>query len=302
MNVSVVIPVYNESKRIETLLNSIVGYCADVIVINKSSTDDTKLIVSELFPSVKIVDYPYAARGVDDFKSYVEHANNDWVFICVASETIPKRFWDKFRLITDEKLSDIDLLMVPRLYYCFEENIEHSPWDVSFFPFCFNKNRIIYTDILHAPFTVNDELRRYYLNYNRNEMIIHRTHINSERFIESSINYSIVESSFVNKDNVDKKIRECIENIYEGNKKFKKVRPGVESVQHYAAWNFYWSIQLLKFAEISRGCNSNNSKVNFLKIPIKKKILFRCKFFLHKLQVRSAVLRVFYSYIKNRQR
>ena len=43
-----IIPVFNEEKKIKDVINSIRGYCDQIIVINDGSTDQTKEILESL--------------------------------------------------------------------------------------------------------------------------------------------------------------------------------------------------------------------------------------------------------------
>jgi glycosyltransferase involved in cell wall biosynthesis len=53
----VLIPTYNNSKTIESVIQSTMEYCDDIIVINDGCTDNTKEILSR-YPSLQIVSHP----------------------------------------------------------------------------------------------------------------------------------------------------------------------------------------------------------------------------------------------------
>jgi glycosyltransferase involved in cell wall biosynthesis len=250
MNFSVVIPVFNEQDRIIDLLDSIIGRSNDVVIINKNSTDKTKeLISNRLYPNVRIIDYPYSEKGIDDFASYCAHANNNWIFVCVASETVPSQFWYRLNEFFKRRLEDsIDVLMVPRNYYCFGVQVKNSPWDVSYFPFFFHKQRVIYSDKLHEHFTVCDEARRHYLHCNRSEMILHLTHPTVDNFIQSAIGYADIDCDISQNINVEIVLKNYMNNIREAESKLSSAL-GSDAVMHFAAWNVYWSIYILKTVE-----------------------------------------------------
>ncbi|MCV2354536.1 glycosyltransferase [Paucibacter sp. B2R-40] len=247
-----IVPVYNEEARVACLIDSLVGHCDEIIVINKSSTDGTKRVIQEKYGStVKVVDRPYTPKGVDDFSSYCSVAKNDWVFVCVASEVVPVQFWTRlyefFRRGLD---ASKDLVMIPRSYYCFGVHVPGSPWDTSYFPFFFNKNRVLFSDKLHEHFSVSDEHRRHYLDCDRQEMILHLTHPNVDGFIASSLNYATIDCENSKIVDPETHLKTCINNILEAENRMSRTT-GIDALMHFAAWSVYWNIYVLKICENS---------------------------------------------------
>ncbi|ETI61426.1 glycosyltransferase [Marinomonas profundimaris] len=299
MEFSIMIPVYNEENRIRMILDSIVGHCDDIVIIDKSSTDNTRNIIFEFYPSARVISFPYSNKGEDDFLLYNEFAKYDWVFVCVASEVVPDKFWFKFvELIESGKMNTIDIVMVPRKYHCFGSNVKNSPWDVAYFPFFFNKNRIVYTGELHVPFSIKDERKRLYLHLERSEMIIHNTHATYDSFIRSSINYGGIEAGFLTRDNACNKMQECVEKIYEGNRKFKDVDFCIDAVSQYAAWNLYWSMHMLMFSERYKELGGRPKK-NFLTLSFSRRFKIYLRIKLRRFFLRYALFRILYNKIKN---
>lgn len=257
MKFTVIVPVYNEELRIRSILRTISGHVDEIIVINKSSTDDTVKIISENYQEVKVIDAPYSRRGEDDFKEYCMYARNDWIFICVASEAIPKSFWGLLDKIDYESH---DLVMVPREYYCFGYSVQGSPWDVSYFPFFFNRKKIVFTNKMHSHFDIHDEGRRYYISCQRKDMIKHFTHTSLENYIKSTFSYSSYEISRINSGKEYDKLSEWIENIHEGYFKLSS-SSGYGAYAHFAAWNIYWSIHILNLIESKTNCDPCNESI-----------------------------------------
>jgi glycosyltransferase involved in cell wall biosynthesis len=52
----VIIPVFNEEKKIKDVINSVRGYCDELIVVNDGSTDQTKAIL-ESFEGITLVNH-----------------------------------------------------------------------------------------------------------------------------------------------------------------------------------------------------------------------------------------------------
>lgn len=291
MKFSVIIPIYNEENRVRYLLDSIVGYVDEVIVINKSSIDNSKVIINDLFgEAVRVIDVPYSRRGEDDFKSYCNFANNDWVFFCVASEIVPIKFWQVLNKINETvDLSIYDLIMVPRQYNCFGHNVPGSPWDVSFFPFFFNKRNVFFTNKMHAHFSVFDERKRYYMSCCRSVMIQHYTHTSLASYLESTKSYASYEIDNIKPDDLDSNLNNWICNMHEGYLKLKGAS-GYGALAHYAAWNIYWSVHILKLLESKMKFSTVESNDNLsvgnnktmIKLGLKKGFILHLKIIFNK--------------------
>jgi len=311
---SIIIPVYNEESRIIPLINSLIGFCDDIIVINKSSTDRTKKLITMTFKeNVRVVDFPYTEKGIDDFKAYSTHSKYEWIFVCVASEVIRNNFWEVFSVnVTEDKMSTFTVIMIPRLYYCFGFNVENSPWDVSYFPFFFNKNKVVFSDKLHEHFTVIDESERHYMHCNRSDMIQHLTHQTVECFLNSTLNYAKIEMNECKNQNFNVYVKQWMKLIREGGDLLKGYS-GPEAIMHYAAWNIYWSTNILFLCESARELNSNElyqkirerqdisklelflvgKKQNFFKRTLFESLFFRAKKILKLMMIRYCWLRKF---------
>ncbi len=312
MKISIIIPVYNEEKRIISLLDSVVGKVDEVIIIDKSSTDSTVPVISNKFnENVKVVNVPFSEKGKDDFRHYCEFANNDWVMVLVASEKVPTNFWRALSTVVERDDFDLfDLIMVPRLYYCFGINVINSPWDIAYFPFMFNRKRIIFNNILHSHFSVKDEKRKLFLSCDRDSMIQHFTHIYIDKYLESVLNYTLIEVEQVKEENIDVTLKIWVRKIYRGYVKLKRNK-GRGALAHFAAWNIYWSVSILKLLENKELSNSddinmnvlklspNSNNVNFLNISLVDGLLIKLKNVVFKKFYNNTSLLTFWSRVRN---
>ncbi|WP_217521679.1 glycosyltransferase [Vibrio metschnikovii] len=275
---SIVIPIYNEESRICGLLNSLIDYSDDIIVINKSSTDRSRVIIeNEFLNSVRVVDVPYSNRGEDDFKNYFKYANNDWIFLAVASEIIPKGFWRNFLLrMNNFNLSSYDLVMIPRLYNCFGFSVNNSPWDVSFFPFFLNKNRVVYTEKMHSHFSVIDESRRFYISMSRDDMIQHITHVSLSAFLKNTLSYASYECKNINSSSYEETVSSWLVNMQEAYFRLKGSKDK-GAFAHFAAWNIYWSIHILTLIERMAGDGDFSFRQAKLKISLKDILILKAR-------------------------
>lgn len=58
INLCVIIPTYNNAGTIGNVIESVGGYCANIIVVNDGSTDETSDILNSIKSPVDIVSYP----------------------------------------------------------------------------------------------------------------------------------------------------------------------------------------------------------------------------------------------------
>lgn len=314
MKFSIVIPVFNEEKRIIPLIKSLVDFCDDIIIINKSSNDLTvEIIKSVFFEHVTVVNYPYSQRGVDDFKSYCSHSKYDWVFVCVASEVVKEGFWIELeRQVNAINISDFDVIMIPRLYYCFGFNVPNSPWDISYFPFFFNKNTVVFSDRLHEHFTVKDESKRCYMKCAKHNMLPHLTHQTVDGFFKSTLTYASIEVAASSEAEKHHLLIKWVGYIRDGFYKLDST-PGQNSLMHLAAWNVYWSTHILMLCESNRESTAEDlyrkirygkindiaqsnlklgNEFNYFKVGLFNRIVFNCKELLKSFMIKSPILRV----------
>lgn len=273
MNYSIVVPIFNEENRIGALLCSLSSFDNEIVILNKSSTDMTKAVIERLnMPNVSVYDIPYTEKGDDDFEFYASYSKNDWVFIMVASEVVPKGYFTILKNKLDElSESEVDLLMVPRKYYCFGFHVPRSPWEVSYFPFFFNKNNVNFVDVPHLHVAPKNEKRRKYLNFQIDEMIVHNTHPNLRNFMNSAINYGDLETEKENNDKLKMSIYNSLRNIWLSEKKMS-ANSGLPSLMHFAAWNIHWNYQIIKRCErLLTLRNENNERLYENEFFLKKK-------------------------------
>lgn len=112
MNLSVVIPAYNESKRILPSLEKYHSFFADklkkdfeIIVVANNCTDNTFEIVKEFFkdkPEIKILNFPfYTGKGGAVIKGF-KISKGDYVgFTDADNSTSPEEFFKLYKNIGD---------------------------------------------------------------------------------------------------------------------------------------------------------------------------------------------------------
>lgn len=117
-NLVIVIPVYNESEIIETVIKDWYDTLAflkiDSYVIkvyNDGSTDETlsklRLLERNYNGIVEVVDKPNSGHGPTILKGYKDSTDCDWIFQVDSDNEIPARYFEKFW----ELRNDYDLIL-----------------------------------------------------------------------------------------------------------------------------------------------------------------------------------------------
>lgn len=187
-NISVIVGVYNEEKRIERFLKSF-GVFDEIIVNDKSSTDNTAAICLKY--GAKVNNLPYSDRG-DLGKDAVKVARNEWVLIVTASDVIhpdlPKILID---LINADNFS-AEVVYVPYIVHVHGINSKYVIGDTSYRPWLCKKNVLVFQDIVHEENSFNTK-NVFYLPKNRKVAIHHLSHQNMESTFERYLRYSKLE-------------------------------------------------------------------------------------------------------------
>ncbi|TNH77689.1 hypothetical protein CF141_05060 [Aeromonas hydrophila] len=237
-DISVVIPVFNECARITSILRSVYGSFSDIIVFDKGSTDGTIDEVTFNFPHVRIVSIPFSNRGEEDFNYLLSYCKTDWVFVVTASEVVSGELINKIISMPEEFFNKYDLIYVPRKFYSLGFHNPKSPWSITHYPFFFNKNTVIITNVIHQHFSCEDRRREYYLSAD-DGVVYHITHNNVEKYMNDMISYMKAEVKNINKKDID---QQYFDRVY---KQFsiyaKRMNEGnSDFFGQYCAWSIYW--------------------------------------------------------------
>jgi len=263
INISLLIPVYNEEKKILTTIRSIPNFIKEIIVYDKGSTDKT-LEILKSYPNVIVKKVAYSNRGEENYNEVLSFSKNDWVFFINAGEILPKRIFQFISQII-YKDSNIDLIMIPRKMYVFQVFFEKSPWGIQYYPFCFKKSKIKISKNIHEPFYVTSEDKRYFLPPNENTNIVHITHNSFGNYFNHIDSY--IEHEYNNLRDSNKSIQKCKDQILLYNNLFKS--NSVNKTIHFAAWSIYWNSIILRLLESKHNLNFEatdyNEFVNYLK-------------------------------------
>jgi len=252
--ISVIIPTYNEEKRIETCLKSIPSSFDEVIVFDKGSTDNTLEIISR-YKLIKVISIPFSNRGKENPLMILPYARNEWVFIITASEILSENIFNKVNQTINQN-PEIELIMVPREMYVFQTYFIGSPWGIQYYPFCFQKSKIKFSKNVHELFYIENEEKKLFLPPIKETLVKHITHNSFNKYFSHIEDY--IENEFEKYKDTSDAIQKCKDQIllYEGLFKSNSVNKTI----HFAAWSIYWNSIILRLLESKYNLNFEKTK------------------------------------------
>lgn len=170
-NISIIIIVYNEEKRIIPLLKSL-AWCEDIIVINKGSTDRTAEFCTG--DNITLLNFPYTDKDGDLLQKAKEITKNDWIACVVASDMIDYSLIKKVNELVQSKDFKYNTIVVPFKNYILGMNLKPNPWYVKDGKrYFFRKSSLNFSNKVHeeVQFDMNSV---YYLK--KGGYVYHLTH------------------------------------------------------------------------------------------------------------------------------
>lgn len=99
MNISCIIPVYNEAKRVGAVLDALAGcpWIEEVIVVNDGSTDDSEAVLRER-KGIRLISYKPNRGKSHAVRMGIEAAKNEWIMM-IDSDLVGLRAEDVAALV-----------------------------------------------------------------------------------------------------------------------------------------------------------------------------------------------------------
>lgn len=182
--ISVVIGVFNEEARIEKTLKCL-GWCDDIIVIDKSSTDRTGEIVRRY--TDRVITVPFSETG-DEGKLGIQAARHEWVLQMTASDLLHPGLVDRLQALLRQDPFPYDIVAVPYVVYYLGIHDKHSPWYIP------TKKRLFRKSVVQTRNKVHREVfftskRVYKMRPNNVEAMFHITETSMDAFFARVIRY-----------------------------------------------------------------------------------------------------------------
>ncbi len=181
---------YNEGERIGCALSHAMKWADEVLVVDKSSTDNTRQIAEAAGATVKTI--PFSRQGHEDVPSLIRMATHDWVWGFTPGEVPTKALIDIARgVIGDGEW--IDLIQIPIRMYSFGVHSPHSPWGLSVQNRLFHKGRVTITADVHNNISARPERTRA-IPHAPDCYVLHQTHATAADFMRSHTDYMVAEA------------------------------------------------------------------------------------------------------------
>lgn len=227
---------YNEEKRIDAVVRGALCWADEVLVIDKSSTDKTAQIASDL--GARVVAFPFRRQGDDPGEEYVEFAKYDWVLWLTSGEQLTPSIARLVRLAikqdTDQG-SATDIIYLPVKLFAFGHFFERpkGPWSVSYQPRLLNRKRARHTGAIHNHWVGSDKSLR--INFDDQTYLLHPTHATFERYIQSHLDYAIMDASQAT-DKLER-ARQALQEGHVHDLQFDM--DGPDAISQKVAWHIY---------------------------------------------------------------
>jgi hypothetical protein len=238
---------YNEAARIVPAVTCARQWADDVLVLDKSSTDNTRELADGL--GARVVTIPFTRQGHEDTVGNTDFAANDWVFVMTPGEIPTRELVAKVREALAAHGEQVDIITIPKKLYSFGIHHPSSPWSVGQQPMLFHRRRAVLTNHVHRNFTVRDPRRMFHIPYSETCHVYHPTHATAESFLRSHFDYIMAESqgSRSPQELLTEALRQISAYDFNGH---DPVLFGQE-----AAWKLYWLGCCLAAWEKKRGVN-----------------------------------------------
>lgn len=186
--ISVVIVNFNEEKKLEFCLQSVVNLADEIVVIDLGSTDQSKEVAKKFNCQIfshKLVPY------VELIRNYaVEKVTKEWILVLDPDEIITSELKSKLKEVA--KQDKFVAVNIPRKNIFFNKWIKHTNWWPDRHVRFFRKGKVRWSNELHVYPRVEGEVLN--LPANQNLAIAHFGYDTIREFIDRQNRYSEIEA------------------------------------------------------------------------------------------------------------
>ena len=184
---TVLVPIYNEAKRLAVFLRSI-PTDVPVLVLDKSSNDESVLI-AKTFDNVEILNLPFGPPSSEfsHLKLIKAHLKTEWCLCLVVSDTLDLSLFAKIKEVI--KNSQNDIIELPFSNYTFGMCEDYNPWpSITYKPLLSRVKVIKFQPLVHQELIFHsNKVTKLSDEFGR---IHHNSNANLEVFLAKSIDYA----------------------------------------------------------------------------------------------------------------
>lgn len=191
--ITIITTIYNEENRLPNFIKTFI-WCDDLIIIDKSSSDESGKIVSTSNAKHIVVDYNTSTK--DQLERAILIAKHDWILIITASDLVDYSLILKIKELLNEIEPHFNCIALPYKRYVFGNSLKASPWyqykfsEISLI----KKSNLKISNRIHKEINVENKNVFKYKNLERFGYVHHLTHQNIETFFERTIRYSKIDA------------------------------------------------------------------------------------------------------------
>jgi len=188
--ISAVINTLNEENNIRWCLESVRGWCDEIVVVDMYSDDRTREIAAEYGASVhlhpRIPDFDRARQFA------VEQALGEWVLLVDADEMIPISLAQQLCRIAKE--NEVDAVSIPMKAYLLGEWIRHTGWWPDYHIRFFRRTAMTFPGKAHASISVQPGCRLVHLPAREEQAMVHFNYRDTAHFVEKLNRYTSLQA------------------------------------------------------------------------------------------------------------
>jgi len=228
MKISCVILTYNEAGRIGTALTHALKWAGEVVVVDKSSTDQTREIASEMGARVAVI--PFSRQGHESIEEILSHTTHDWTWGFTPGEVPTKALIDAGKALISD---DLDCIAIPLKYYSFGVHNTSSPWSISSQARLIHRKRVQFTGQAHNPVLAAAD-RTAFIPYSEDCYALHQTHSGAGEFMRAHADYAPNEAA---NGDPQEAVQRAMQMVSAFNPAFKEHS---ELLPQELGWKIYW--------------------------------------------------------------
>lgn len=190
--ISVYITAYNEEERLPYILQS-VSMFDEIIVIDKSSTDNTKKIAKEF--NAKVIKIPYKKNYTDNDMNYIfSVSKNEWILRLTGADIVHPLLYSKMLEIINRDNFRADKVYIPWVEWLFGYESEALPYCHYSRPVLQKKSMIQYSNVVHKENELNNS-KLYRMKSDKKIAVHHMTFFNLKySYKEQILRYGLLEA------------------------------------------------------------------------------------------------------------
>lgn len=207
MSISALISVYNEESRIEASLRSL-QWCDEIIVLDKNSTDQTKLLAENL--GAKVFNWEMTEFDTSEIPFLFDKCTTEWILTWTASDIIHPELARRIKELTEKENFEYDMIQVPFYTYILGIDSKRSPWHTEMKSYVFRKKALkLNTNGVHDAIQFLST-RTYVLKMPEKFCIYHLTHVDVNTMMERHTRYLRAEARYFNEENLKTPLKKII--------------------------------------------------------------------------------------------